>query len=172
MVDLPQLLQQRRHPLGAQQLRGVGGNLSRCHNAQVGYFGGKDGLLQQCVIHQNIAQSHICAQGKQTGQLGPAQVTVNQQNLTIRLRKGYGQVHRGNAFPLTHHSGGNLNDLVSLFARQGKNNVAAQRFIGFLGKKVILLRQKMLALLQNREAFCISPLRPLGHMGTAFFLLD
>ena len=135
------------HTGGAQQFGGVGGDVAGGQHIQIGDLAGLDGLIQQIGLEQHVAQAGFGGHLKQTGQLGTAQVAVDDQHLVIHLGKGDSQIDSSDTFALGLHGGGDHNDFAALLVSQREHHVGTQCLIGLADKEVASVAQNVLALL-------------------------
>ena len=59
LIDVPQLRQELLHPLGAQELRGVGGDIPRQDHFQSRILEGQDRLGQELRLHEHVGEARL-----------------------------------------------------------------------------------------------------------------
>ena len=143
-----QLPQQRLHPCGGQQLRGVGRDVAGGDGLQVvQQVAGLHRVLHGTQTRQQIGKTGPLGYVEPLGQRGQAHIAIDQQHAVARLGHGIGQIDGQRALALVAQGAGDAHHAALSLIRQGEHQVGAQQLIRLgSGKAQVFADDRLLGL--------------------------
>ena len=111
-----------------------------------------DRLILFAQSRQQVGKAGFCCGTQLLRHTGQTHIRIDQEHALARLRQRVGKVDRGSGLALVANGTGHADNAAHFIARQGKQQVRTQLFVGLRRGKTQIVAQHAALLAQRRRA--------------------